>query len=142
MPVNAVVTILLMIKFHVILGIRNTKDKDDIAHPYWPMALRHTPSVDFMHPNFIRIQYLRYADDFVISIAGPYKLAMHIRNKVREFLTDTLKLNMNLDKSHITHFTKKPIQFLGVSILNRMLAKNKPVILKKGQSTKSNNHST
>lgn len=89
--------------------------------------LRRTHSLDLMDPNYVRIQYIRYADDFVISIAGPRKLAVEVLNKVKVFLSEKLKLEMSLSKTHITHFTHKPISFLGISILNRGLAKNKPI---------------
>lgn len=91
--------------------------------------MRQTSSVDFIDPKFVRVQYVRYADDFVISIAGPRSLAREIQNKVQTFLRESLKLEMSNEKTHLTHFTHKPIQFLGFSIPNRMLAE-KPVIRK------------
>lgn len=93
-------------------------------------SMRTIPSVDLMDPHFVRVQYIRYADDFVISIAGSHELATEIQTQVRNYLSDILKLEMSLEKTHLTHFTKKPIRFLGVSILNRGLAKNKLVIRK------------
>lgn len=112
-------------------SMKNCDPSDVKTHRKLRTSLRSTPSVNLMDPDFVRIQYIRYADDFVISIVGSHQLAIEIQSKVRNYLSDNLKLEMSLDKTHLTHFTQKPIKFLGVSILNRMLASNKPVIQKK-----------
>lgn len=89
--------------------------------------LRQTSTKDYMDPKYLRLHYVRYADDFVIAIAGPRRLAVEILNKVRDFLANDLKLDLSEEKTKLMHFTKKPIFFLGAFILNRMLEKNKPV---------------
>jgi hypothetical protein len=88
--------------------------------------LRQTPTKDYMDPKYLRLHYLRYADDFVIAIGDPRRLAVEILNKVQDFLADKLKLDLSEEKTKLTHFIKKPI-FLGAFILNRILKKNKPV---------------
>jgi hypothetical protein len=62
-------------------------------------------------------KYIRYADDFVIGILGPRDIAIEIRDKVKVFLRDELKIELNMDKSNIKHITKG-IEFLGY-IFNR-----------------------
>nr|YP_009710071.1 hypothetical protein [Coleochaete scutata]QFU80176.1 hypothetical protein [Coleochaete scutata] len=104
--------------------------------------VRSLHSVDFMDNKFIRVQYIRYADDFVISISGPRSLAVLIQQKVKNFLSSHLQLDLSEDKTKLTHFTHKPIMFLGTSILNRMLVKEKPVRLVRGARKRVTPHLT
>lgn len=52
-----------------------------------------TRTADIMHSNFIRVQYVRYADDFLIAVIGPRRLALHIKNLVAQFLQNQLALD-------------------------------------------------
>ena len=48
---------------------------------------RSIPSVEtYDNSGFIRIYYIRYADDFLLGIAGPLSLALEIKENVRESL--------------------------------------------------------
>lgn len=70
--------------------------------------------------NHIKIKYIRYADDFLISVVGSRKLAEEIREKVDKFLDTNLKVKLSLEKTHITHISKG-IPFLGYKIERRTL---------------------
>lgn len=74
-----------------------------------------TPHLDEMDNNFKRLQYNRYADDFLISITGSKEDAENIKEQVRVFLQDTLKLTMSEEKTHITH-SSKMVRYLGYDI--------------------------
>ena len=52
--------------------------------------------------NYKRIQYVRYADDFLIGVIGSKEDAEGIKQKVKNFLMDTLKLEMSEEKTKIT----------------------------------------
>lgn len=78
--------------------------------------LRKIPAGDPFDPNFIRVHYVRYADDFVVSVLGPYSLAVHLLKEIEEFLVNTLKLQMNAAKTVITNVKTHKAHFLGVSI--------------------------
>jgi hypothetical protein len=43
-------------------------------------------SKDLMDPNFIRVKYVRYADDFVVSFIAPRSMAVEVRDQLRVFL--------------------------------------------------------
>ena len=58
------------------------------------------------------VKYIRYADDFLIGITGSRKLAVEIRDIIKEFLYNELKLTLSEEKTHITHISKR-IPFLG-----------------------------
>lgn len=65
--------------------------------------------------NFKSIQYARYADDFLIGIIGSRQDAEAVKNDVKQFLADRLKLTMSEEKTKITH-TGDRARFLGYDI--------------------------
>lgn len=66
--------------------------------------------------DFIRVKYVRYADDWVIGINGPRNLAELIRNEVGIFLSETLKLSLSGEKTHIRHAKSEEARFLGTRV--------------------------
>lgn len=66
---------------------------------------RKMPSKDLMDPFYKKMQYIRYADNFFISIIGSYKDAMEMRKEIEEFLKQKRKLNLNRDKTLIKKST-------------------------------------
>ena len=83
---------------------------------------------DPMDPNFVRVSYVRYADDFLVSVIGPYNLAVEIKDKISQFLKEQLSLLMNKSKTLITKASKKAAFFLGTEIKWRV-PKLKKIIL-------------
>nr|NP_943705.1 putative reverse transcriptase and intron maturase [Chara vulgaris]AAP92210.1 putative reverse transcriptase and intron maturase [Chara vulgaris] len=65
-------------------------------------------------PNFRRLSYVRYADDFVIGITGPKTDAIEIRDLISTFLS-TLGLELNKEKTKISHIDSG-FFFLGTQI--------------------------
>lgn len=63
-------------------------------------------------PNFKRVMYLRYADDFVILISGSSNDAKMISNRVKDILKKKCGLELNKEKTIITA-TKDGFMFLG-----------------------------
>jgi ubiquinol-cytochrome c reductase cytochrome b subunit len=76
--------------------------------------MKKVPSGDPMDPNFIRVKYVRYADDFIISVLGPHKLAVNVKQRMEEFVKEELKLQAA--KSLITNTKKHSVEFLGTLI--------------------------
>lgn len=64
-------------------------------------------------------KFVRYADDFVIGILGPRKMAIDIRDKVKDFLKNKLNIELNLEKNKITHVSQG-IEFLGYIFSRRI----------------------
>lgn len=56
------------------------------------------PAMEPMDKQYKRIQYCRYADDFLIGVIGSKKDAEEIRNAVRIFLADNLHLELSMEK--------------------------------------------
>jgi len=75
--------------------------------------------------SFIRIKYVRYADDFLIGVRGPKTLVKKILKSVFFFLKSTLQLNLNEEKSKCIDSFSNKISFLGMLIHN-VATKNLP----------------
>lgn len=74
-----------------------------------------TPYYSAIDTNFKRIQYCRYADDFIIGVIGNKKDAERIKEDIRIFLSEKLKLTLSETKTKITH-TSNFARFLGYDI--------------------------
>lgn len=72
-----------------------------------------TPGYLFNDPAYTRVKFLRYADDITVGIVGPKRLAEQVREEIASFLTADLKLDLNRDKSQITHLATERASFLG-----------------------------
>jgi group II intron reverse transcriptase/maturase len=77
---------------------------------------RQLPSQDVQDPNFRRLQYLRYADDFILSFIGPKSEAEQIKAAIGAFLHDQLHLEMSASKTLLTHARTEHAHFLGSAI--------------------------
>lgn len=77
---------------------------------------RQLPSRDMYDPNFRRLKYVRYADDFILSFIGTREEAEAIRDAIAKFLREYLKLELNLEKTFITHAMTQKARFLGYDI--------------------------
>jgi group II intron reverse transcriptase/maturase len=73
---------------------------------------RRFPSGDPFDSGYKRLYYCRYADDYVIGIIGSKADAEQVRQEVRRFIQQTLKLTIAEEKSHIRH-SKQGVIFVG-----------------------------
>ena len=78
--------------------------------------IRSTPAVVVDDPTFIRIKYVRYADDWLIGIAGPRRLAEQVKEELSTFLSHHLKLTLSPEKTKITHARQAQARFLGTDL--------------------------
>jgi group II intron reverse transcriptase/maturase len=74
------------------------------------------PGRDPLDPNFRRLRYIRYADDFLLGFIGPKTGAEVIRDRLREFLATRLRLSLSEEKTVITHSGDDKAHFLGYEI--------------------------
>lgn len=95
-------------------------------------------SLDQMDPNFKRLKYVRYADDFVVLVIGSYKEAEKIRVQISNLLASKCGLKLNMEKSVITHIQKKGFQFLGASCAKADRTKNHVIKHARMESTRAN----
>ncbi|HYA53599.1 MAG TPA: hypothetical protein VEG33_20825, partial [Streptosporangiaceae bacterium] len=71
---------------------------------------------DPMDPGYRRLKYTRYADDHILGFIGPKAEAEQIKARLAEFLRETLGLELNQDKTLITHARTQRARFLGYDI--------------------------
>ena len=76
------------------------------------------PRADAMDKTFRRLQYTRYADDFLIGVIGSKDDAKQIKEDIAIYLKNVLKLEMSQEKTLITIATDKA-RFLGYDIRAR-----------------------
>ena len=86
--------------------------------------------------NFIRLHYVRYADDFLLGLNGPKEYCTQIVLECKNFLFENLKLTLNIEKTKITHSQTDSAMFLGHRIHKTKLSKNKIAKNAKGQITR------
>jgi len=78
--------------------------------------MRQYPSQDPNDPEYRRLRYIRYADDFLLGFAGPKTEAEEIKEKITTFLGTELKLTLSAEKTLITHAQTERARFLGYEI--------------------------
>jgi group II intron reverse transcriptase/maturase len=67
-------------------------------------------------PEFRRLRYVRYADDFLLGSIGPRHEAEAIKSQLGEFLRDQLKLELSEAKTLLTHASSDAARFLGYEV--------------------------
>jgi len=83
---------------------------------YYKNLMRNKSTIDRKDPNFRRLTYVRYADDWIIGIRGSRLESINILNKCNKFLKEHLKLDLSLEKTKISQLSKDKIFFLGTQI--------------------------
>jgi len=74
------------------------------------------PSQILDDPEFRRLRYVRYADDFILGYIGPRSEAEEIKLRIGKFLQEELKLELSEAKTLITNARKDAARFLGYEV--------------------------
>jgi group II intron reverse transcriptase/maturase len=77
------------------------------------------PSRDPNDPNFRRLWYARYADDWLLGFSGPREEAEAIKGQLTELLGRQLKLKLSQEKTLITNARTEAARFLSYEIVNQ-----------------------
>jgi group II intron reverse transcriptase/maturase len=78
--------------------------------------MQQVPSLDVNDPDYRRLRYVRYADDWLLGFSGPRCEAEDIKREIGRFLRDHLKLELSEAKTLITHARTGTARFLGYDI--------------------------
>src|SRR6478735_1806723 len=70
---------------------------------------------DPMDENFRRLNYIRYADDWIIGIIGNKQDAEDVKKDFANYLKSELKLDLSLEKTLVTN-SRKMARFLGCDL--------------------------
>jgi group II intron reverse transcriptase/maturase len=102
---------------HLLDARRHAKKQGNVERYKALVQLQRTiPSRDTNDPEFRRLHYVRYADDFLLGFIGPRNEAQDIKGQLRVFLFEELKLEMSKEKTLITHARTERARFLGYEI--------------------------
>lgn len=80
---------------------------------------RTIPSKVTHDPGYRRLRYVRYADDHLLGFIGPRAEAEAIKLELSRFLRERLKLQLNWEKTAITHAKSAAARFLGFEMTVR-----------------------
>lgn len=90
------------------------------------------PARNEMDSSIKRLKYVRYADDFLIGVIGSLEDCKTVKEDIKNYLKEALKLELSDEKTLITN-AQKPAKFLGFDILSvgatiyaRILTANNP----------------
>ncbi|HEY6794593.1 MAG TPA: group II intron reverse transcriptase/maturase, partial [Kineosporiaceae bacterium] len=78
--------------------------------------LHQLPSGDPQDPGYRRLRYSRYADDHILGFTGPKAEAEAIKGQLERFLRDDLALELNPEKTLVTHARTRAARYLGYEI--------------------------
>jgi len=104
-------------KYHSLESARH-KSKNTILRSEHLKKMMTMPSRDTQDPNFRRLTFVRYADDFVVLLISNLTDAYTVRRKIKDFLKNHLGLDLNVDKTTINNI-KNGFNFLGAHIKKR-----------------------
>lgn len=76
------------------------------------------PAGDEMDADMKRLKYVRYADDFLIGVIGSKEDCIKIKEDIKQFMADKLKLELSDEKTLITN-ARKHAKFLGYDVFVR-----------------------
>lgn len=76
---------------------------------------REVPSKKFRDETYKNLQYVRYADDFLIGIIGSKEDAVALKADLAAFLQEKMHLTLSVEKTKITHGSDRA-RFLGYDI--------------------------
>ncbi len=74
-----------------------------------------TPSGEAQDPEYRRLFYTRYADDFLCAVIGTKAEAEELKTWLEDYLREELHLELSAEKTLITHASQR-VRFLGYDI--------------------------
>lgn len=98
--------------------------------------LINTPYTDPMDKTYKRLQYVRYADDFLVGVIGNKEDARKIKQDIKNFLAEELKIELSVEKTLITN-SRDFAKFLGYEIT---IVRNQKAKRDKNGTSKRYNH--
>jgi len=95
---------------------RARKQKNWVAVKKLEKLAQRLPSLDPLDPDFRRLYFCRYADDVLFGLIGNKTEAESIKSEITIYLQNELKLQLNQEKTLITHARSEYARFLGYDI--------------------------
>jgi len=92
------------------------KNGDQATADELTKTMRTMPSQMPDDPDYRRLRYVRYADDFLLGFVGTKAEAQEIKDKLKKFLQEKLKLELSEEKTLITHAATERAHFLSYEL--------------------------
>ena len=89
----------------------NTEEAERLRNEFQKLPSKATDD-----PDYRRLNYIRYADDFILGFIGPKSEAEAIKQQLKMFLREELKLELSEKKTLITHARSEAARFLGYEL--------------------------
>lgn len=102
-------------RHHEYLRGKAKKEGDAEAYKHHGKLMKSMPSI-IDSDDYRKLEYIRYADDFLLSFAGPRQEAEEIKGHIRDFLERELALELSMEKTLITHARSEKARFLGYDL--------------------------
>lgn len=77
---------------------------------------RDTRSYLMADQNYRSLDYIRYADDFIVLVSGSFKDAKFIQNNIKDYIKANCGLELNQNKTVISNILKDEWSFLGAKM--------------------------
>lgn len=78
--------------------------------------MRKTRRYLWADPNYRRLDYIRYAEDFIVLVSGSFKDAKYLQNNIKEYIQANCGLELNQNKTVIYNILNKEWSFLGANL--------------------------
>jgi Type II intron maturase/Reverse transcriptase (RNA-dependent DNA polymerase) len=98
------------------LAVKRSKSTDALTRADLLSQMRKVRRTFMGDPNFKRLEYIRYADDFIVFVSGTLKDAEFIKSNIQDYLKSNCGLELNLDKTVISNLLDDKWVFLGAEI--------------------------
>lgn len=89
------------------------------------------PSKLQIDPNFKKLAFVRYADDWIIGVRGSLDDCKHLVSRLETFISKELGLVLSKEKTKITNANSELAKFLSVNVgrkVHRTFTNNKGII--------------
>lgn len=120
-------------------ALMSTSEKKEHTKAYKALIKKRNEmnATDPFDTDFRRINYVRYADDFLVGVIGSKEDAEKTKQDIKAFLSDKLKLELSVEKTLITHAHNEKARFLGFDIVTSY--SSQPTRNKDGKLQRQNN---
>ena len=93
----------------------NSKERKDLRRQIKSLIQTRNETPSLADPG-TKIEFVRYADDWMIGVKGPYSLAKQIKKEVTQLFEEELKQTLDPKKTQIINLRSGKVNFLGYNI--------------------------
>ena len=95
---------------------RKTRAKTLAEKAKWHKLQQTVPSKDPLDPNFKKLVYVIYADDWILGVRGSREDCVQLLKLIKDYLKEVLKLNLSEKNTLITNASRDKALFLGTKV--------------------------